>query len=161
MHKKLLYQSKMNTNINHKNVATFIHLGIFSRFMIPFGNYIVPLLLWALNKEKSNFIDKHGKEAINFQLSILLYCIILGTLTVPFFIFNVFGDNSVIDLMNLNNLHIDLSNSGGFYTLIGASFVGFIALIGFFVELVCIIIAAMKANKGEEYKYPFTIRFIK
>ena len=62
---------------HHKNLATFIHLSTFSRFIIPFGNFIGPIVLWAANKEKSDFIDQHGKQAINFQISILLYALII------------------------------------------------------------------------------------
>ncbi|KAA1244261.1 DUF4870 domain-containing protein [Aquimarina sp. RZ0] len=150
----------MATN-NLRNIATFIHLGIFSKYFIPFGNYIVPILLWTTNKEKSSFIDNHGKEAINFQLSILLYTIILGMISFPFFIFNIFGDTSFYDFFHFNNLNINFSDGGGFRTLIGASFVGIIALIGFFLEIIFIISAALRANKGDAYSYPLTIRFIK
>ncbi|MFT6731707.1 MAG: putative Tic20 family protein, partial [Glaciecola sp.] len=76
----------MTTN-HQKNIATFIHLSTFSRFIIPLGNFIGPIVLWIMNKDKSDFIDTHGKQAINFQMSILLYAIIIGTLTIPFFIF--------------------------------------------------------------------------
>ncbi len=148
-------------NNNHKNIATFMHLGIFSRYIVPFGNFIIPILLWTVNKDKSEFIDRHGKEAINFQLSILLYTIILGTLSIPFFIFNIFGDASFHDFIHFNDLNINISEPGGFRTLIGASFIGVIALVGFFLEIVFTISAAIKANKGEVYKYPLTIRFIK
>ncbi len=150
----------MSTN-NHNNIATFIHLGAFSKYFIPFGNYIVPILLWTTNKEKSNFIDSNGKEAINFQLSILLYTVILGMFSFPFFIFNIFGDASISDLFHFNDISINLSDPGGFRTLIGASFIGIIALIGFFLEIIFVITAALKANKGETYKYPLCIRFIK
>jgi len=150
----------METN-NHNNIATYIHLGTFSKFVIPLGNFIVPILLWTVNKEKSSFIDRHGKEAINFQLSILLYTVILGTLSVPFFIFNIFGDVSLFDFMNFDSFHLNFSNPGGFRTLIGASFVGIVACIGFFLEIVCVITASLKANKGESYNYPITINFIK
>ena len=148
---------------NYKNISTFIHLGTFSKYFIPFGNYIIPLLLWTTNKEKSSFIDKHGKEAINFQLSILLYSIILGSLSFPFFIFNIFGDPSFGDFFFNNHWdwNFNISNAAGFRTLIGASFVGLIALIGFFLEIVFVITAALKANSGEEYKYPLSIRFLK
>ncbi|KZS38775.1 hypothetical protein AWE51_14405 [Aquimarina aggregata] len=146
---------------NHKNIATFMHLGAFSKYFIPFGNYIIPILLWTTNKEKSNFVDENGKEAINFQLSILLYTVILGMLSFPFFIFNVFGDASVSDLFHFNDFSINLSEAGGFRTLIGASFIGIIALVGFFLEIIFIITAALKANKGESYRYPLSIRFIK
>ncbi|GAA3514100.1 DUF4870 domain-containing protein [Aquimarina addita] len=150
----------MTTN-NHNNIATFMHLSIFSKYFIPFGNYIIPILLWTTNKVKSEFIDTHGKEAINFQLSILLYTIILGTISFPFFIFNILGDAGNFDLLSNNGLNINFSSGGGFRTLIGASFIGIISLIGFFLEIVFIIIASLKANKGELYKYPLTIRFIK
>ncbi|WP_025740122.1 DUF4870 domain-containing protein [Aquimarina pacifica] len=146
---------------NHKNISTFIHLGTFSKYFIPFGNYIVPIVLWTTNKDKSSFINKHGKEAINFQLSILLYTVILGIFSFPFFIFSVFGDATINDLFHLDDFSFSFSNPGGFRTLIGASFIGIIALIGFFLEIIFVIIAALKANKGEEYKYPLSIRFIK
>ncbi len=150
----------MSSN-NHNNIATFIHLGVFSKYFIPFGNYIIPILLWTTNKEKSGFIDTNGKEAINFQLSILLYTVILGIFSFPFFIFNVFGDASVSDLFNFHDFSFNFSEPGGFRTLIGASFIGIIALIGFFLEIIFVISAAIKANKGETYKYPLSIRFIK
>ncbi len=75
---------------HHKNIATFIHLSTFSRFIIPLGNYLGPVILWMLNKEKSEFINEHGKQAINFQLSILLYSIVIGVISIPFFMFNIF-----------------------------------------------------------------------
>ncbi len=138
-----------------------MHLGVFSKYFIPFGNYIIPILLWTTNKEKSEFIDGHGKEAINFQLSILLYTVVLGMFSFPFFIFNVFGDATISDIFHFNDLSINFSDAGGLRTLIGASFIGVIALIGFFLEIIFVITAALKANNGEPYKYPLCIRFIK
>lgn len=146
---------------NHKNIATFMHLGAFSKYFIPFGNYIIPILLWTTNKDKSEFIDSNGKEAINFQLSILLYTVVLGMLSFPFFLFNVFGDATITDLFHFNDLSINFSDANGFRTLIGASFIGVIALVGFFLEIIFVITAALKANKGEPYRYPLCIRFIK
>ncbi len=35
--------------------------------------FITPLLIWTLKKEKSAFINDQGKEAINFQLSTMIY----------------------------------------------------------------------------------------
>ncbi|MFC5046248.1 DUF4870 domain-containing protein [Aquimarina hainanensis] len=150
----------MSTN-NHKNIATFIHLSIFSKYFFPLGNYIMPLILWTVNKEKSSFIDRHGKQAINFQLSILLYTIILGTFSFPFFVFNVFDNISFDHLSSFHDLSINLSDSGGFWALTGVSFIGLLALIGFFLEIIFIITASLKANKGETYTYPLTINFIK
>ena len=139
----------------------FMHLGAFSKYFIPFGNYIIPILLWSTNKDKSDFIDNHGKEAINFQLSILLYTVLLAMFSFPFFIFNIFGDATIFDLLHFDDISFNFSNASGFRTLIGASFVGVIALIGFFLEIIFVIIATLKANNGEAYQYPLSIRFIK
>lgn len=149
------------SDTNHKNIATFIHLGIFTKFFIPFGNYIIPIILWSTNKDKSNFVDTHGKEAINFQLSILLYTIILGTLSFPFFIFNFFRHMSISDVMHGHDWHLNFDHNGGLWMLAGASVIGVIALIGFFLEIIFVINAAIKAKNGESYQYPLTIKFIK
>jgi uncharacterized Tic20 family protein len=41
-----------------------------------FGGLIVPLILWATQKDKVMDMDEHGKAIINFQLSIIIYSII-------------------------------------------------------------------------------------
>ncbi len=138
-----------------------MHLGVFSKYFIPFGNYIVPILLWTTNKDKSEFIDQNGKEAINFQLSILLYSVILGMFSFPFFLFKILGNASITDIFHHDGISISFSDPVGFSTLIGASFIGVVALIGFFLEIIFVITAALKANKGESYRYPLSIRFIK
>ena len=145
---------------NHqKNIATFIHLSTFSRFIIPFGNFIGPLILWVSNKDKSTFIDAHGKQAINFQISILLYAIILGAISIPFFIFNIFNGFDFIDFHGFHDFHFDISKASPLLYIGGA--LGSIAIIGFILELVFIIKASLKARDGELYNYPLTINFIK
>ena len=151
----------MTSTNNYNTIATFIHLSVFSKYFIPLGNYIVPAVLWMTNKDKSNFIDANGKEALNFQLSILLYTLILGSISIPFFLFTFFDGFSFFNFFPAESFHFNFSEIGGFRTLIGASVIGIIALIGFFIEIVCIINAAAKANKGEPYQYPFTIRFLR
>ena len=145
---------------NHqKNIATFIHLSTFSRFIIPFGNFIGPIVLWIANKDKSEFIYANGKQAINFQISILLYAIILGTLTIPFFIFKIFNGIDFIDFHGFHDFHINIGKPSPLLYIGGA--LGALAVIGFILELVFIIIASLKARDGEIYHYPLTIGFLK
>ncbi|WP_142785533.1 DUF4870 domain-containing protein [Changchengzhania lutea] len=145
---------------NHqKNIATFIHLSTFSRFIVPFGNFIGPIILWVTNKEKSEFIDANGKQAINFQISILLYAVILGTLTIPFFIFKLFNGIDFIDFNGFHDFHINIGKPSPLLYVGGA--LGVLAVIGFILELVFIVIASLKARDGEVYKYPLTINFLK
>ncbi|GAA3654675.1 DUF4870 domain-containing protein [Flavivirga jejuensis] len=145
---------------NHqKNIATFIHLSTFSRFIIPFGNFIGPIILWVANKDKSEFVDTHGKQAINFQISILLYAIILGTLTIPFFIFKIFNGIDFIDFHGFHDFHINIGKPSPLLYIGGG--LGVLAILGFILELLFIINASLKARDGEPYKYPLTINFLK
>jgi len=145
---------------NHqKNIATFIHLSTFSRFIIPFGNFLGPIILWVTNKDKSAFIDAHGKQAINFQISILLYSIVIGLLTVPFFIFNIFKQIDFISINAFENISINLDKPSPLLYL-GGAFAGF-AIIAFLLELVFIIKASLTAREGEMFYYPLTIPFLK
>lgn len=145
---------------NHqKNIATFIHLSTFSRFIIPLGNFIGPVILWVLNKDKSEFIDKHGKQAINFQMSILLYAIIIGTLTIPLFIFKLFSGIDFIDFHGFHDFHINIGKPSPLLYIGG--FLGAFAILAFILELVFIVIASLKARDGAYYNYPFTINFLK
>lgn len=147
------------TDNHQKNIATFIHLSTFSRFVIPLGNYLGPIILWMVNKDKSEFVDSHGKQAINFQISILLYALIIGTLTIPFFIFNVFNELDFVDFHGFHNFSINIGEPSPLLYITGG--LGFLAIIGFILEMVFIVVASLKARDGEFYHYPLTINFLK
>ncbi|TYB77103.1 DUF4870 domain-containing protein [Bizionia myxarmorum] len=145
---------------NHqKNIATFIHLSTFSRFLIPFGNFIGPILLWIMNKDKSEFVDQHGKQAINFQISILLYAIIIGMITIPFFIFNLISGFDFLNINAFDNIQINITKPSPLLYITGG--LGFLAVVGFILELIFIVKAALSARDGHEYNYPLTIKFLK
>ncbi len=145
---------------NHqKNIATFIHLSTFTRFIFPLGNFIGPLVLWIANKDKSEFVDAHGKQAINFQMSILLYAIIIGVITVPFFIFKIFSGLDFIDFNGFHDFHINIGKPSPLLYIGGA--LGVLAVIAFIIEMVFIIRASLKARDGERFQYPLTINFLK
>lgn len=144
---------------NHRNIATFIHLSTFARFIVPFGNFLGPLILWMANKDKSEFIDAHGKQALNFQISILLYAVILGALTIPFFIFGIFGHMDVWNFNHFESFHLNFYKVSPLLFIAGGF--GLLAVIGFILELIFVVVASLKARDGELYKYPFTINFLK
>lgn len=150
-----------NPSENDKNVAALTHLSTFSKYFIPFGNFIFPLLLWTVNKERP-FVNEHGRQALNFQLSILVYTILVGVACLPFFIIFATDFISLIEAME-NQYHEvslqNIKNISGYILLFG---IVAIALLGLFVfELYAIIAATFKASKGELYKYPLTIPFLK
>ena len=51
-----------------KTWAMVCHLGAFSCFFIPMGNIVVPLIVWLIKKDESEFINEHGKQSLNFQI---------------------------------------------------------------------------------------------
>ena len=107
--------------------AMFSHLAGLAGFVIPviLSGIIAPLIIWQIKKDDHPFLDKNGKEALNFQISIGIYEF------VSFLLIFVF--------------------------CIGAVLLPAVAIF----DLVLMIIAAVKANNGESYRYPLTIRFIK
>lgn len=52
------------------------HLSQLITLVAGFGSLILPLILWITQKEKVYQMDQHGKNIINFQLSLIVYCII-------------------------------------------------------------------------------------
>ena len=61
---------------DEKNWALFTHLATFSGFIIPLGSILGPLVIWLMKKNDSSFVDQHGKAAVNFQISLLIWIII-------------------------------------------------------------------------------------
>ncbi|MCB9273600.1 MAG: DUF4870 domain-containing protein [Lewinellaceae bacterium] len=108
---------------NEKLWATFSHLGIVAGVIVPFGSVLLPLVIWLVYKEKSEYVSYHAKEALNFQLTMLIGFVISAIL-----IFVVIGIPLLIVLA--------------------------------IIDLVFCIIAAMRANEGERYRYPYTLRLI-
>lgn len=142
-----------------KTIASLIHLSTFSKYLFPFGNFIAPLILWTVKKEDP-FVNEHGRQALNFQISIFLYFIFLvciaisGTLLLGMEFtsgeFFLFPDN-FIDLASTVNA-IPL------FIFIGV--ISFLLLGLFFLDLITVINATIKASEGHLYKYPITINFI-
>jgi len=145
---------------NHqKKIATYIHLSTFARFIIPFGNIIGPTILWKMNKHRCQFIDEHGKQAINFQITNGLYTLIIALLWIPLFFIEFLNK---VDLYNYESFYNFPLNGFGFSPLV--VFGGALSLIGildFMFEIVVILRASQKAKVGEAYHYPITYNFIK
>jgi uncharacterized Tic20 family protein len=50
-------------------------------FLVPVAGHIVgPLIVWLAKRQDSPEIDAHGKESMNFQISMLIWNIIAGIL---------------------------------------------------------------------------------
>ena len=143
---------------NNENTNAFlIHISAFAGFLFPFGSIVTPLIAWQTLKNRSRFLDEQGKEAVNFNISYSLYTFIASVVFIPFFVRSIFDMSRHSRSFEWDFWDFDL----GFGHLFGV--IGFGSLVGIIglIYLALIIIAAIKANKGEDYRYPFTIKFIK
>src|ERR1700716_2773505 len=65
------------TPITSSNVRTWCvlaHATALAGFFVPWAGHIVgPLVVWLAKRADSPEIDAHGKESINFQLSMLIW----------------------------------------------------------------------------------------
>ncbi len=153
---------------HERNLSALIHASTFSKFFIPFGNFILPLVLWTANKKEYAFVDHNGKQALNFQISILLYSIILGIISVPFFIgffpeifdFDHFGLHSLNNFNNLN-IHFDSDDFRFGRWLLPIGIAGLMQGALFVINIVYTILATIRTNEGQTFNYPITIKFIK
>ncbi len=61
--------------------AMICHLSALAGLVVPVVGCIVgPLVIWQIKKEEFPFVDEQGKEAVNFQISMLIYGIVAGLL---------------------------------------------------------------------------------
>ena len=102
---------------DEKTMALLAHLG-----GIFFG-FIPSLIIWLIKKDESAFVAEQAKEALNFQITVMI----------AFFISSILV-----------------------FVLIGF----FLLWAVWLANLVLCIVAGVKANSGESYRYPFAIRLI-
>jgi uncharacterized Tic20 family protein len=100
------------------------HLSALAGFVIPLGNLIGPFLVWQLKKNEFPTVDAHGKQALNFQLSCLIYAAVSFVLI---------------------------------FVLIG---IPLLIAVGVF-NLICVIVATIKVNNGQTWKYPLALSLFK
>ena len=65
---------------SERQVAMWMHLSLLGHLLAPLVIIIVPLVLWLVQKDDSPFLDDHGKETLNFHLTLFIYFFLLGAL---------------------------------------------------------------------------------
>lgn len=105
-------------------VCTWIHL---TTALAPFTgvlHLVAAIVLWQVKREGSAYTDDHGREVVNFQISLMIYSVVLGILGFL-----------VIPLIALAAVWI--------------------------VAIVSLIRGAVAASRGEIFRYPMCLRFIR
>jgi uncharacterized Tic20 family protein len=84
---------------DEQNWAMICHLSALAGFVIPFGNLIGPLVVWQMKKDTMPLVDQHGKEALNFQITVTiaaLICIVLMLVLIGIFLIMIVGLGALV-----------------------------------------------------------------
>jgi uncharacterized Tic20 family protein len=104
--------------------AMLLHFSVLAGFVAPVAGLVLPILIWQFKKVELPGIDAHGRNAVNWIISLIIYAVISGILVLAFI---------------------------GIFMLIALGV----------VALIFPVIAGIKANDGEVWKYPLAIPFLK
>ncbi len=108
------------------------HLSALTVCVFPsFGNILGPLIIWQIKKNEFPSVDIHGKASLNFQITITIAALIVGT-----------------------------AMWIGILFCVGWLLLPVLVLIGL-AGLIFPIIAGIKTNNGEDYKYPWSLELVK
>jgi len=128
-----------NSPVLREDYATvsLVHYSQLLNFLGYWG-LIIPLIMWSTKKHEIKDMDLHGKNIVNYQLSVLLYTVIFFLLFFISFILSFF--------------------------IIGFLFIAILVVIAIPLALLSIIppiLGGIAASKGQLYNYPLKITFIK
>lgn len=126
--------------------SMLMHVSQFSDIILPGGGLIIPIVMWVSRKEKS-FVDINGKIIMNWKISSMIYFII-GSLIA------VFSGIISVPITDRTDNPLPVL-SWVFGTIV------FPLVIFGIIDLIFIIVGAVKASKGEVWNYPLSIRFFK
>ncbi len=70
-----------STSASVRTWCILAHATALVGFLVPVAGHIVgPLIVWLAKRQDSPEIDAHGKESMNFQISMLIWNVIAGIL---------------------------------------------------------------------------------
>jgi uncharacterized protein len=92
----------METSTSSSDTRTWTvlsHASALIGFFVPWAGHILgPLIVWLAKRGDSPEIDAHGKESLNFQISMLIYSLIAGVLCLVLIGFVLLG---ILHILNL------------------------------------------------------------
>ena len=135
-----------------KTWGTLVHLGgIIGQVIIAgVGNMLGALIIWLMRRNESSFVDREGKEALNFQITISIIQVIIMLINGLQWGIWTFGRALSGDMIfNFPDWQFR------FFSLSGLLHVVWL------LNVVFSIVAAVTANKGRHYRYPLSFRLVK
>ena len=107
-----------------RNMAMLCHL-------LGIVGFFAPLVIWLIEKDKHRFVNEHGRAAMNYQISMMIYFVGVCLFRyVTYLTHDLFIGNWLLNALLI-------------------------------MHIVLVIIAAVKASAGKPWRYPIAIRFLK
>lgn len=75
------YDALGEPTTDDKNWGLIAHLAAFAGLVIPFGNFVGPLVVMLTKRDTSAFAEASAREALNFQITAFLAAIAFGVLS--------------------------------------------------------------------------------
>ncbi|MGF1617092.1 MAG: DUF4870 domain-containing protein [Acidimicrobiia bacterium] len=121
------------SDADRKNWAMAAHLSALIA-IIGVPSLVGPLVVWLAKKDSDPYVAAHSVHALNFNISVLIY-VIVGSVAL-----------FIISIVTLGI---------GFLLAIPA------VIIALVIWLVLVIQGGLAASRGEQFRYPLTIDFVK
>lgn len=118
-------------------------LALLTSWLVGVAGVLAALTVWLLKRDDSPFVAEHALEALNFNLSMLIYA--CAALAIGVALIGV----TVLTL----GIGLLLTLPAGLLLLLAIAAIAVL-------WLVCSIVAMAKAWDGQPYRYPFSIRLI-
>src|SRR6266403_191719 len=88
------------TSSDVRTWSVLAHATALAGFLVPWAGHIVgPLVVWLAKRADSPEIDAHGKESINFQISMLIYNAIAAILCLVLIGFVILGLLHILNII--------------------------------------------------------------
>ena len=110
-------------------------LGMLAHLLGILAGWLGPLIMWLIKKDTNPFVADQAKEALNWELTMLIILLPLELITV-------------------------IASIATRMVVVGCLF-GFLIFAVCVCNIVYCIIGAVAANKGIAYRYPFALRLVK
>ena len=66
-----------------RNWAVGLHLSSLSAWLgIPLGNILGPLIVWMIRKDQDPWIDRQGRQALNFHITLTAYFLVAAVASI-------------------------------------------------------------------------------
>lgn len=133
MHHEAHNTNRPGNNPSDTGAATLAHLSAPIAFVISAGAlpFLGPLVIWFLYKGKSAFVRRAAAGSFNFNISVAIAMFLLGPIALLSFLTGVLIPVAILTVLAM-------------------------AAIGI-TQFVLHVLAAVAAQKGEEYRYPFAL----